>query len=205
MNKYLKLKKHADYLLNEPGRLYHNCQHTAEVIEACRTLLGNPLALPLPLLLAARWHDVIYIPGATSNEESSANHLLWCLTINNHERDNDEYAQAYEQARNLILDTKVSNHLTDIIRSTDPLSNVLMDADLVSLSTQVYESFKLKQFDIIEEFGFIINPETKSDTAKFLNKFLERPFIYRTDYAREHWEDTAILNIQRFSNDFLIS
>ena len=62
--------------LNEPGRYYHNWQH--HIKPMCKRYLHNMISLTddeQKLLAVALFHDAIYVPGASNNEELSAQYF----------------------------------------------------------------------------------------------------------------------------------
>ena len=194
MDTYFNLVRHADYQLSEAGRYYHNVEHTHLVMEACRDITGNP-QLPLSLLLAAKWHDVIYVPGSKTNEEASADHLKWCL--DRQHTAPQEYADAYPQARELILATKIDNHLNSTTYA-DPFIDVILDADLAIFAVNNYDQFKDIQVNILLEAGLTDSVENLAKSAAFLSQFLAKESIYRTEYGQWEWEHKARRNIETF-------
>lgn len=199
MDTYFQIIQLAHYQLNEPGRYYHNLEHTHQVMEACRDITRIQ-QLPLALLLAAKWHDVIYVPGSTTNEVASAEHLKWCL--NRQHSVPQEYADAYPQARRLILATSIDNHLGSI-EYDDPLVAVLLDADLAAFAVNHYDHFYAIQVSILLEAGLTDSVENLEKSAAFLSQFLAKPSIYRTEYALSEWEHKANRNIKTFIDNHL--
>lgn len=198
---YRQLLNAAKYQLDEPGRKYHNWDHTLRVHKACRDILGED-GIDESLFLAAFFHDVIYVPGADENEEQSCEHLEWSLRRLGYLSPGPNSLAPYvERAQRLIMCTKVYQHLSPSFYSDDPLSYVLLDADLEGFAEPDYEKFAQTQIRIIEERGFQATHENRTKSSEFLKKFLEKPHIYHTKYARDNWEARARHNIETWAQE----
>ena len=181
------------YDINWSVRHYHNWSHALQVANRLQIIGGE--ASP-ELILAAYWHDAIYIPGAGSdaNERCSAA-ALGQAGMKYHD---SETARIIEKAKQLILYTKVETHLNDK-RIVGDLA-ILLDADLGSLAAS-YEKFIEHQKNIIAENGGTY-PKDQHLSAEFLRQFLHcREFIYHTDYGRLTWEKDARENIERYCEE----
>jgi len=186
----LNLAAQAWYDINWLNRHYHNWGHALNVVKGVQVIDEN--ASP-ELILAAYWHDAVYVPGAGSdaNERCSAA----ALGQEGMRYDDPETARTIEKAKRLIIQTSVENHLTGGRISGD--LGTLLDADLSTLCYP-YEDFIEIQKNIIEENGGTY-PRDGHLSAAFLKNFLEcREFIYHTDFARERWENQARANIERY-------
>ncbi len=192
--KELSLAAWSWYDFNWLHRHYHNWGHATTVAENVQKILNN--RAPDVLVLAAWWHDAVYVPGAGSdaNERCSAAALGMTADHGNYEGD----ISAIDEAKKLIIGTAVENHLSPVFIGGD--QGILLDADLGSLADP-YDLFLEHQTSIILEQGG--NPETDGQlSADFLSKFLtRRDFIYHTGYGRETWEDAARANINRYILD----
>lgn len=148
-----------------------------------------------PIILAALYHDAIYIAGSKNNEEMSS-----LLLHNDAQRCNSPRGTVklddVAQARGLIECTTLQYHLSSHnYYDTNMDLATLLDADLQNFSLP-YSMFENKQFDILRE-NFIENDiESRRKSSKFLKQFLScREHIYHTPYARKHWEQQARDNI----------
>ena len=188
------------YNQNFNSRKYHNLHHANTV---CRAIYDIVEAPSMALLMAAKWHDAVYVPlaGSDANERCSAAALESCYRKLG-EFNTPESREIIDTAKNLILKTTVAHHLTDERNVYFPLEAALVDADLSSLATD-YEPFIQNQKDIVtENYGIYENDKRKS--AEFLKQFLTvRSHIYHTDKARELWESKARANIERYLNETL--
>jgi predicted metal-dependent HD superfamily phosphohydrolase len=178
------------YALNSANRQYHNTEHMENVVRAVQESTPNPSDA---LLLAAVWHDAIYMPGAGSdaNERCSAASLkseYWTL------RTNEQYDHVIVQAMDHIVNTRIEVHL-----SADEIDGdlaILLDADLKSLAGS-YDTFIETQEKVIKENGGNW-AEHKAKSGEFLAKFLTcRKHIYHAAYGRKNWEEQARANIAR--------
>lgn len=195
MSNYEKLLGSAAtrYAVDLNLREYHNFEHAIKVLDAVLEI--DPHA-GQELYLAALYHDAVYVPkaGEDANERCSAAALLV------DSREKGFSAEVLQEAADLIIKTSVAWHLHGL--ALDPKLRTLLDADLKSLSAP-WSEFCDNQLAIIREMGATVTSETVSMSAKFLQQFLKvRNQIYRTAYAREHWEQQARQNILRFVKEF---
>lgn len=183
------------YDFNRENRQYHNWDHAVSVASS---LPGWGFS---SVLLAAYWHDAVYVPGAQegANENCSAAALI--ATSRNFPGVPHHDVMI---ASDLIRKTTISWHLAseeNLVwcdeRSFSSLSN-LLDADLSSLAAS-YDVFLWNQRNIISENGGEWTPENIRKSADFLGQFLtRRKFIYHTERARKRWEVDAKANIIRY-------
>lgn len=177
-----------------PRRHYHNLTHA----DAVATALVIPLSEVSPtLLLAARWHDAVYIPGAANgaNEEASAAALLHVA------RERGYGLELPSAAAELIRQTTIRDHL----RTTKAHGDIamLLDADLSGLATN-YPKFVANQKAIYQEHaGLRANRNSLAGSAEWLHALTtRRPYIFHTDVARACWEKAARNNIRAFVTEF---
>lgn len=178
------------YHSNQP---YHNWAHACQVAD--NVMLITDLKASDKVLLAAYWHDAVYVPGAgkDANEQCSAAALI--NTSHALGYTDQESRQSVSDAAQLIRFTSVEYHLHPNSLIGDLA--VLLDADLGSLAAP-YEQFLVNQKNIIKENNGTFE-EHRGKSAAFLTLFLTcRPFIYHTAYGQEHWEEKARENIMRY-------
>ena len=191
MNTYdiLNAAARSYYDFNEDGRPYHNWDHAVSVIR----YVGSDANLSV--MLAAMWHDAIYIPRGKANEQASSDALTYEWIKNGI----TEYIPILHAANKLIESTTVDNHLRK--DALDPKSDLalLLDADLSSLGAP-YDVFVNNQSNIILENGGDPNKmESRVLCGNFLQAFLTcRPFIYHTDHFRDMFESHANENITKY-------
>lgn len=194
MSNYLVLRKteqfnFLDYVGKwyETGfRKYHTLEHANTVAKECKLQSDNAA-----LILAAFYHDAVYITGSDSNEKCSALALL-----NDAKRMQSLGAvvdwDTVNRAAELILGTTLAAHKSRS-RITNPLQSILLDCDLRCLS-EPYDRFIECQKDILEE-NFLSRDSLKTSAEFLRNLSRQRDFIYHTDFCRENWEEQAIDNI----------
>ena len=181
------------YQFNEGRRTYHNWEHAEHVVDNLSILTPHPST---DVILAAYWHDAVYVPGAGSdaNERCSAAALAQTGTIY------DDLMSQFiiKTACSLIQHTKIEIHLTPSVIVGDLA--LLLDSDLGSLAAP-YDEFYEIQKDIVKEQGGNF-ADDKEKSAEFIHKFLTcRKHIYHAEAARKMWEKSARHNIARYCNE----
>jgi predicted metal-dependent HD superfamily phosphohydrolase len=168
----------------EPSRHYHNLEHVRDVSARVMTLArpGDDLTT---LNFAAVLHDVIYDSRAKDNEERSAEYaqeVLASLGVGREVRD--------EVARLILLTRK---HETT---AEDRAGKVLLDADLSILAADEAE-YDRYAAAIRREYAWVADEDYRAGRAAVLERFLARPHLYFTDFARREWEPRARANLAR--------
>lgn len=197
----LRLAAERWYRFNEFQRPYHNWEHANAVVTAL------PHWAPDSVVLAAYWHDAVYVPGAKFNANEFASSAA--LAASSREYRDTKTRDIIEEAMGLIECTTIKWHLMtsnlelDIVEAEHRA--MLLDADLSSLAAP-YEQFLRNQKNILEENGLEWTIENAQKSSNFLLQFTTcRENIYHTEFARSKWERTARANITRynmFAQDF---
>jgi predicted metal-dependent HD superfamily phosphohydrolase len=167
----------------EPARAYHTADHIVDCLtqlDLSRTPTGR-----VDEVEAAVWfHDAIYVPGGSDNEERSAHlaetALLACAGP----------ADTSHRIAELVLATR---HLT-IPR--DPDAQLLCDVDL-SILGRAPDSFDEFERRIRQEYHWVPEPAYRAARAEVLSGFLGRQPIYQTEYFRSLYETQARANLER--------
>lgn len=165
----------------EPYRCYHNQQHIAECLKefgAARHLSKQADAVELGLW----FHDAVYDPKATDNEEQSAAMAKRCL----------EYAGRSDLAETvgaLVMATKL--HTTD----AGPDAALIVDVDL-SILGQDEKRFAEYEAAIRAEYDWVPSELFKTKRAEILQRFLQRPRIYSTEPFFVKYERQARRNLE---------
>lgn len=168
---------------SEPHRAYHNLQHIQEcldTLEAAKSLASSPEVLAL----AIWFHDFVYDTHRADNEEQSAALL---------QKVADEQGIADSLANGaceLVLATKSHSG------TGHPDIALMIDIDLKILG-ETSERFTEYEQQIRREYEWVPRDVFASKRAEILERFLERPFIYNTDFFRARYEATARLNLQQ--------
>ena len=163
---------------NEAHRAYHNQAH----LEALFSRLESYAVPERPAVELAVWfHDAVYDPTRTDNEERSA-----------------ELART--QLRGLGLEEALGSRVRDLILATkthqaaDPATAWLLDADLAILGAEP-EAYTAYAEAIRLEYAWMPEELYCRGRARVLTSFLERPQIYRTEPFRERFEAQARQNL----------
>jgi pantetheine-phosphate adenylyltransferase len=119
----------------EPHRFYHTLSHIEDILQqlADRDLINNEA-----LLLATVYHDVIYDPKSSTNEEDSARYF------------NESYNGSEplkQEVTTIILDTKTH-------QPTTALSAIFCEIDL-SILNQPLSKLMVYEHQIFKEFQFV--------------------------------------------------
>lgn len=167
----------------ETHRHYHNLQHLDECLrelDAVRSLATQPAVVE-----AALWfHDAVYDPRSTTNEEDSAALAVAVLT------EAKLPAPLINTVRQLILSTKThqpGDHAD---------AALLIDIDLAILG-QPPARFREYELGIKAEYSWVPATTYAQKRAEILKGFLRRSSIYRTAHFKDRYETTARSNLAR--------
>ncbi|MBL1095340.1 HD domain-containing protein [Streptomyces coffeae] len=168
----------------EPQRRYHTTDHLIAVLDRIDELLAQ-VAAPDPdaIRLAAWFHDAVYLPERSTNEDRSARVAERALP----EAGVSE-ARTEEVARLVRL-------TTDHDPATgDTNAEVLCDADLAVLAGSP-EEYGAYAAAVREEYGFVPDDTFREGRANVLRHLLGLPRLFRTTVAHDRWEETARRNM----------
>jgi predicted metal-dependent HD superfamily phosphohydrolase len=172
----------------------HRYYHTVTHIEHClRELdLAQDLANePAEVELALWFHDAVYDPHSSNNEERSAD---WaCELLNRHGVDTSRV----DRVRTHIMATRHE------APATQPDSQLLVDIDLSILGVDE-ASYARFESDVRQEYRWVPSILFRRKRAEILESFLARTRIYNTEPFRTRLEAparrnlaTAIANLRR--------
>ncbi|MFF8674587.1 hypothetical protein [Streptomyces sp. NPDC015242] len=166
----------------EPQRRYHTAGHLAAVLDRVDDLQEYARD-PDVVRLAAWFHDAVYLPDRSENEERSARLAERALA-----EAGVPDAKTAEVAR-LVRLTVTHDPADD-----DPDGQVLCDADLAVLASppSAYAAYTAA---VREEYHFVPNDAFRAGRAAILRQLLGLPRLFRTPYGAEHWEATARYNL----------
>ncbi|MGW3182684.1 HD domain-containing protein [Kitasatospora sp. NPDC001119] len=167
---------------SEPQRRYHTAAHLRAVLGLVDELAGHA-ADPEAVRLAAWFHDAVYRPDRTENEERSAALAVRALTAAGLP------AERVAEVERLVLLTVGHDPAPD-----DRDGEVLCDADLAVLggSPGAYAAYAAA---VREEYGFVPAPDFAAGRAAVLRHLLALPDLYRTPAARERFTAAARANL----------
>ena len=168
---------------SEPQRRYHTLTHLAAVLDAVDQLAEAADGDPDAVRLGAWFHDAVYAPDRSENEERSARLAERVLP------------EAGVPAA-LVAETA---RLVRLTTSHDPApgdrnGELLCDADLAVLggSAPAYAAYAAA---VREEYAFVPEPDFRAGRAAILEQLLALPTLFRTTAARERYEATARHNL----------
>lgn len=167
----------------EPHRRYHGLDHLLD----CLARLDESPAVGegRDLAEAALWyHDLVYQPGASDNEARSAE-LARAALLEGGAPD----ATAGEVARLVRL----TDHGA---APEDPVGELVCDVDLSILGRPAGE-FEEYERRIREEYRQVPDPLYRAGRARVLARLLSRDPLFRTDYFRHRYENSARHNLRR--------
>ncbi|MEV2216500.1 hypothetical protein AB0H86_34635 [Streptomyces sp. NPDC050997] len=182
---YPDLVPYADNLLarwQEPQRRYHTLTHLTAVLDHI-DVLEQHAADPDVVRLAAWFHDAVYFPDRSENEERSARLAERALP------EAGVSAEKTAEVARLVRLTVTHDPADD-----DRDGQVLCDADLAILAAPpaAYAAYTAA---VREEYGFVPPAAFRDGRAAILRQLLDLPALFRTPYGRAQWEATARYNL----------
>jgi predicted metal-dependent HD superfamily phosphohydrolase len=177
---------YADNLLarwREPQRRYHTLTHLTAVLDHVDTLEAYA-ADPDVVRLAAWFHDAVYLPDRSENEERSARLAERALP-----EAGVPGPKTAEVAR--LVRLTVTHDPADDDRD----GQVLCDADLAILAAppSAYAAYTAA---VREEYHFVPNDAFREGRASVLRQLLALPRLFRTPHGERAWEATARYNLR---------
>ncbi len=167
---------------NEPTRTYHNIEH----LRHCLTELEKNMALahrPVEVEAALWFHDAVYAPGRSDNEERSAHLAETALRSGGVESD---------VARRIAVLVLATKHI-DLALDDD--ARLVCDIDLSILGGPP-ASFDLFERRIRQEYRFVPDALYRQGRTEVLRGFLLRPSIYQTAPFQARYENQARQNLE---------
>jgi predicted metal-dependent HD superfamily phosphohydrolase len=166
---------------SEPHRSYHDLAHLAAVLGLVAELGVEAEDLDA-VRLAAWYHDVVYDPERTDNEEVSAQ-------------------RARAGLRGLVPEERAAEveRLVRLTAGHDPDDGdangaVLCDADLAVLAGPP-ESYAAYASAVRTEYGHLSDEQFTAGRIAVLEHLLALPALYRTPEAAQRWTGTARANL----------
>ncbi|WP_328748332.1 hypothetical protein OHT57_22800 [Streptomyces sp. NBC_00285] len=176
---------YADDLLRrwqEPQRRYHTLAHLTAVLDHV-DVLETYADDPDVVRLAAWFHDAVYLPDRSENEDRSARLAERALP-----EAGVPPQRTAEVARLVRLTT------THAPGADDRDGQVLCDADLAILAAPpaAYAAYTAA---VREEYGFVPSDAFREGRSAILRQLLDLPRLFRTPYGEREWEATARHNL----------
>lgn len=179
--------RHARSLYNKTERHYHTWEHVLHCLwEFYHTSSSGHTATELAII----FHDVVYDPVATDNEEKSAD-IAKEFILKNFSFTPSLSQLWASNVYDLIMCTKTH---TPIEGKLEQNSKEIIDIDLAILG-QDSDEFDRYERGIREEYRVFPDDIYNKERAKILKSFLDKEFIYFADLFRAKYEDNARKNI----------
>ncbi|NDZ76509.1 hypothetical protein G3I36_36800 [Streptomyces sp. SID10362] len=176
---------YADNLLarwQEPQRRYHTLAHLTAVLDHVDVLAEHADDVDA-VRLAAWFHDAVYLPERSENEERSARLA---------ERALPEAGVPAEKTAEVARLVRLT--VTHAPAGDDRDGQVLCDADLAILASppSVYAAYTAA---VREEYHFVPNAAFRAGRAAILRQLLDLPALFHTPHGQREWEATARHNL----------
>ncbi|MBQ0847418.1 hypothetical protein J8N05_04150 [Streptomyces sp. BH-SS-21] len=176
---------YADNLLarwSEPQRRYHTLDHLTAVLDHV-DVLEKAADDPDLVRLAAWFHDAVYLPDRSENEERSARLAERALP------EAGLSAAATAEVARLVRLT-----VTHAPAGDDPNGQVLCDADLAILASPP-DAYAAYTAAVREEYAFVPPDAFREGRAAILRQLLDLPRLFHTPYGTREWEGPARHNL----------
>lgn len=164
----------------ECHRFYHDWRHILDGVSLSAFMARNYEEFNLSLAQQLGWlfHDIVYVPGASHNEENSVK--LMYLILGKHDSPFDE--DTVDEAATIIRSTITHKPFIESAKA-------IIDIDLSGFIDPA--RFDYGSGLLIEEFGVSEEEFYRNQRVFLENNILSKPFIYETDVARAQWEHVA--------------
>lgn len=165
----------------EPHRAYHTVQHLDEcfaLLDELRALAGDPAVIELALW----YHDAVYWPRRSDNEQASADLARTDLEA--------------AGAPSPLIEAVTAMILATTHQATPPPgdTDILIDIDLAILGAEP-PRFAEYERQIRKEYSWVPGFLFRQKRAEVLAGFLARPQIYRTSLLHTRLEARARRNL----------
>jgi predicted metal-dependent HD superfamily phosphohydrolase len=167
----------------EPRRAYHTAEHIRDCLaelDLTRSLAQHPDEVE-----AALWfHDAVYLPEASDNEDQSAKLARSALSRGAVPR------EVADRVAALVLATRHAS------LSSAPDEQLICDIDLSIFGREprIFDAFEQR---IRREYAWVPEPMYRRERSAVLSGFLQRRSIYQTDQYRRRYEASARANLKR--------
>ncbi|MFG2721396.1 hypothetical protein ACGFW5_24325 [Streptomyces sp. NPDC048416] len=167
----------------EPQRRYHTTAHLTAVLNHI-DVLEQYADDPDLVRLAAWFHDAVYLPDRSENEERSARLAERALL------EAGLTGEATAEVARLVRLT-----VTHAPEAGDANGAVLCDADLAILAAapQAYAAYAAS---VREEYAFVPDEAFRSGRTAVLRQLLALPRLFHTPYGEREWETPGRENLE---------
>jgi predicted metal-dependent HD superfamily phosphohydrolase len=167
----------------EPGRAYHTAEHIRDCLaelDLTRNLAQHPDEVE-----AALWfHDAVYLPGASDNEDQSAELARTAFSMGAVPQ------EVADRTAALVLATRHAGV------PSAPDEQLICDIDLSIFGREpaVFDEFERR---IRREYAWVPQPMYRRERSAVLSGFLRRRSVYQTHQFRLRYEASARANLER--------
>ncbi len=175
---------------SEPQRFYHtlvHIEHCLSLLDIVKPRLQNPEALEL----AIWFHDVVYQPGATDNEQLSA----------------DQFMSLTSGVFDDSLRDTVSRHIMATLHVESDIENLdtkyMVDIDLSSFGLP-WPEFIRDSDNLRQEMAHLTNEDYYRKQTVFQKTLIDRPRFFKSDYFYQRYETQARENLAKYFKDIPI-
>ena len=165
------------------NRSYHNDLHINECLEEFDGVV-DLLESPEEFEIAQYSHDIIYNTQKKDNEQQSADF------ISNLMFESGISEKRIKKTRDLIL---VTNHLT-LPKNSDEEFMVDIDLSILGKPDARYKEYAQ---GIRKEYSWVSDKDFAQGRRSILNRFLNRPRMYYTEFFRKKYESQARVNLKK--------
>lgn len=166
----------------EPQRKYHTVAHLVAVLDHI-DLLARHADNADHVRLAAWFHDAVYLPDRSENEERSARLAERALP------EAGVGADVTAEVARLVRLTSTHDPAAG-----DRNGEVLCDADLAILAAEP-EAYAAYAAAVREEYAFVPDEAFRDGRAAVLRQLLDLPRLFRTGHGAAVWEERARRNL----------
>jgi predicted metal-dependent HD superfamily phosphohydrolase len=158
-------------------RFYHNLEHLKQGVRDYYNLIAAPLTNVN--FLAWAYHDVVYDPRASDNEQQSAAYFM-------------------QDARGAGIGYDVCDEVASLIMATTHAGSTIsivndMDLTILGKSKEAYQAYAQA---IRQEYSFVPDDAFREGRKRILQSLLNRPWIYNNGNFREEFELPARYNME---------
>lgn len=183
------------------GRHYHNMTHIYRMARNW-SRLKNKLRNPDAVFMAIIYHDIVYKPRKSDNEEKSKEYFEKIAKAHLQEHSNaGVYYTLIDDVKCGIMATK-HNDTSIAYWKNDLDIQYLLDFDLEILGTNIEADYDWYRQGVRKEYRIYPNVLYKPGRKKVLESFLSREKIYLTEDFKER-EENARKNLKKEINSYL--
>lgn len=174
-----------------PPRAYHSFAHVQEVLGHVGEVTSGPgWKQPREVVLAALFHDAVYVPGRSDNEARSAELAAQAIATFLPRAGLD-----VARVQHLIGLTARHGKLTPA--DVDPDAALFLDCDMAILAAEP-QRFDAYDAAIAQEYrGVVPGIVFRFNRKRFLSRLLAAPRIYLSDFFNQRLDASARENLRR--------